>query len=82
MPHLPSACANCTPLVPGSTHAWNALLVGRKRWALYPPGVPRADLVPAGMEKEASTWFQEVYPRTKVTDCGSDKCGGMSCGMS
>ena len=56
---------------PARTAAWNALLSGTKRWALYPPGV-----APPGVEVQidAATgairhssppslrWFLEVYP--------------------
>jgi hypothetical protein len=56
---------------PLSTSAWNTLLEGRKRWAIYPP-----DTVPPGVEVEydddgnvtdwesPSTvyWFAHVYP--------------------
>ena len=64
-PPRSGACLHVDPL---STHAWNALLVGRKRWALYPPEVPKAALLPEGMEREASVWFQEAYPRTRRAD--------------
>ena len=52
---------------PLATGAWNALLAGRKRWALFPPGAPRALVAPRepGLEREAASWFAKVYPRTR-----------------
>lgn len=57
---------------PLATSAWNALLAGTKRWALFPPGTPRALLQPAGVEKEAVSWFAHVWPRTQQPDWPSD----------
>lgn len=47
---------------PLATSAWNALLAGHKRWALFPPGTPRHLVVPreAGVEREAASWFTKV----------------------
>ena len=52
---------------PLATGAWNALLAGRKRWALFPPGAPRALVAPRepGLEREAASWFAKVYPRAR-----------------
>ncbi|GIL61055.1 hypothetical protein Vafri_15459 [Volvox africanus] len=56
---------------PALTSAWNALLSGHKRWALYPPHVapPGVPLDDDGEEAHTSDdgltslqWFLEVYP--------------------
>ncbi|KAI9204246.1 uncharacterized protein BJ171DRAFT_424476 [Polychytrium aggregatum] len=47
---------------PLGTSAWNALLVGSKRWALFPPQVDRKIIEPRGLpDHEAATWFACVY---------------------
>ncbi|KAI8826099.1 uncharacterized protein EV422DRAFT_600930 [Fimicolochytrium jonesii] len=47
---------------PLGTSAWNALISGRKRWALYPPEVtpPGVDDDEEGMS--SLEWYLEVYP--------------------
>ncbi|KDO34021.1 hypothetical protein SPRG_01295 [Saprolegnia parasitica CBS 223.65] len=59
-------------LDPVKTSAWNALLVGRKRWAMYPPDHP-----PPGVEllnNEAAVhmtsleWYLNVYPTLAPED--------------
>ncbi|KDD76435.1 hypothetical protein H632_c227p3, partial [Helicosporidium sp. ATCC 50920] len=48
---------------PLATSAWNALLRGRKRWALLPPETPRELVRPPGEpDREACTWFRRVWP--------------------
>jgi len=32
---------------PNGTHAWNAPILGRKRWIFYPPGIPPPGVVPS-----------------------------------
>jgi len=52
---------------PLATSAWNALISGRKRWALYPPrSVDKQTIKPRGigLDGEAVTWFNKMYPRT------------------
>jgi hypothetical protein len=45
---------------PVGTSAWNTLIQGRKRWALYPPSK-----VPPGLRKSMSSlkWFLTIYPQ-------------------
>ena len=51
-------------LDPTYTSAWNALLVGRKRWAFYPPGtVPPGVSVDWGDEDEGGASSGEADPR-------------------
>ncbi|RKP07513.1 hypothetical protein THASP1DRAFT_30669 [Thamnocephalis sphaerospora] len=53
---------------PAGTSAWNTLLSGRKRWALYPgnivpPGVRVIDKDEGSFESPDSPyWYREVYP--------------------
>ncbi|KAK0398692.1 hypothetical protein QR680_002710 [Steinernema hermaphroditum] len=63
---------------PLGTSAWNGLVVGRKKWVLIPPHVPKAQVKPPSDVRErhpdeATTWFTHVYPRLlaeKDTDYG------------
>ena len=56
---------------PNNTSAWNALVSGRKRWALYPPGCPppgtQVTADPDGDIENIETptslrWYLDVYP--------------------
>ncbi|KAJ3136367.1 hypothetical protein HK100_001744 [Physocladia obscura] len=49
---------------PLGTSAWNTLIFGHKRWALFPPEVPKHFVTLRGLpDHEAATWFAIVYPR-------------------
>lgn len=51
---------------PTGTSAWNALLQGRKRWALYPPGIIPPGVVLDDNEDISGLtslrWYLEIYP--------------------
>ena len=50
---------------PLGTSAWNALITGHKRWALFPPeSVPKSVLKPKGVNS-AVRWFDVVWPQTQ-----------------
>jgi len=54
---------------PLATSAWNSIISGRKRWVLFPPGMPKSVVKPkAWMDKpdrEAIDWFLLHYKDVK-----------------
>ncbi|KAG1698785.1 hypothetical protein DVH05_014741 [Phytophthora capsici] len=57
-------------LDPLGTSAWNTLLVGRKRWVLFPPHVPKNLVngkrhVRGDEDDEAVNYFMDLLPRLK-----------------
>ena len=66
---------------PLGTSAWNALLQGRKRWVLFPPGAPTNVIEPRVGDHEASTWFAKVYPTMMQPSPEGGQTVGQSLGM-
>lgn len=55
---------------PARTSAWNSLVKGRKRWAIYPPGSPppgvnvgkNGEYRENGLDMPSLMWYLHVYP--------------------
>lgn len=66
----PKRSGTCIHLDPLGTSAWNTLIVGRKRWVLFPPDVPKHLVkgkhhVRKGEDDEAVNYFMDILPRIK-----------------
>ncbi len=76
----PKRSGTCIHIDPLGTSAWNTLLVGRKRWVLFPPHLEKRivkakDLVFPGEDDEASNYFCDLLPRLLATHASSvDRC--------
>ncbi|CAG8680496.1 23031_t:CDS:10 [Gigaspora margarita] len=66
---------------PLGTSAWNTLLVGHKRWCLFPPSTPRKLIDPKQKDHEAVTWFTCVLPKLLEVHEGRNKSLAEEYGM-
>ncbi|KDO22544.1 hypothetical protein SPRG_11726 [Saprolegnia parasitica CBS 223.65] len=69
----PKRSGTCVHLDPLGTSAWNTLLVGRKRWVVFPPHVDKTlvkakGLVYPGEDDEAGNYFADLLPRMLAKD--------------
>ncbi|KAJ0396672.1 hypothetical protein P43SY_007162 [Pythium insidiosum] len=76
----PKRSGTCLHLDPLGTSAWNTLLVGRKRWVLFPPEVSKhivkgkSHVLP-GEDDEAVNYFMDILPRIKKANPAAElKC--------
>jgi histone arginine demethylase JMJD6 len=66
----PERSGTCVHIDPLATSAWNTLIVGKKRWVLFPPNVPKSivkgnGLIRKGEDDEAVHYFTTILPRIK-----------------
>eukprot|EP00050_Salpingoeca_kvevrii_P013581 m.29581 g.29581 ORF g.29581 m.29581 type:complete len:509 (-) comp5111_c0_seq2:77-1603(-) len=65
---------------PNATSAWNAVLHGRKKWIMYPPGAippgvhPSDDLSEVTSPVALLEWFTQFYAETKHTPVKPVEC--------
>lgn len=66
----PERSGTCVHIDPLATSAWNTLVVGQKRWVLFPPHVPKSVVKGSGLiredeDDEAIHYFMYILPRIK-----------------
>ncbi len=66
----PERSGTCIHIDPLATSAWNTLIVGRKRWVLFPPHVPKTIVkgskhIFRHEDDEAIHYFTTILPRIK-----------------
>lgn len=74
----PERSGTCVHIDPLATSAWNTLIVGKKRWVLFPPHVPKSVVKGKGLIKkheddEAVHYFTFILPRIRKA---AVSCGG------
>lgn len=66
----PKRSGTCVHIDPLGTSAWNTVILGRKLWVVFPPGVPKSvvkakKLIKEGEDDEAINYFVDLVPRMK-----------------
>lgn len=66
----PERSGTCVHIDPLGTSAWNTLIVGKKRWVLFPPHLSKSTvkgkgLIQKGEDDEAVHYFTTILPRIK-----------------
>lgn len=66
----PERSGTCIHIDPLATSAWNTLIVGQKRWVLFPPHVPKSIVkgekhIKKNEDDEAIHYFTNILPRIK-----------------
>jgi histone arginine demethylase JMJD6 len=66
----PERSGTCVHIDPLATSAWNTLIVGQKRWVIFPPHVPKSIVKGKGLvrddeDDEAIHYFMYILPRIK-----------------
>ena len=66
----PKRSGTCVHIDPLATSAWNTLIVGQKRWVLFPPHVSKSIVKGSGLvrsdeDDEAVHYFSFILPRIK-----------------
>ena len=67
----PERSGTCIHIDPLATSAWNTLIIGKKRWVLFPPHVPKSIVkgtkhIYKGEDDEAIHYFTTILPRIKA----------------
>jgi histone arginine demethylase JMJD6 len=66
----PQRSGTCVHIDPLATSAWNTVLVGQKRWVIFPPYVPKSVVKGSGLvrddeDDEGIHYFMNILPRIK-----------------
>lgn len=66
----PERSGTCVHIDPLATSAWNTLVVGQKRWVVFPPGIAKSIVKGKGLvrddeDDEAIQYFMYILPRIK-----------------